>query len=97
MRGAATAYEANIRNRDEGYPDIRMMIRPHDIVLPDVGASPTGDTAPLMDPFPVMENDDFAVTAILVRHTRAFPSFAFRFDSEAGGWSSPATPRPATI
>lgn len=81
---AATAYDANIRIRDEGWLDIREVVRPHDIALPDVGASATGDIAPAMDPFPVMENDDIAVSAILVRHTPVFPSFAFRFDTAAG-------------
>ena len=60
------------------------MIRPHDILLPDVGASATGDICPPMDPFPVMENDDIAVTAILVKHTPVFPSYAFRFETADG-------------
>ena len=81
---AATAYDANIRIRDEGFPDIWTMILPHEIALPDVGASPRGDLAPPMDPFPIMANDDIAVTAILVKHTPVFPSFAFRFETPDG-------------
>jgi ribonuclease BN (tRNA processing enzyme) len=37
-----------------------------------------------MDPFPVMSNDDIAMTAILVPHGRAFPSFALRVDTGHG-------------
>lgn len=81
---AATAYDTNIRIRDEGWMDIRDVILAHDIQLPDVGASATGDVAPAMDPFPVMQNDDIAVTAILVRHTPVFPSYAFRFETADG-------------
>lgn len=81
---AATAYDINIRIRDEGNFDIHDVIRPHDIALPDVPASPTGDIAPPMDPFRVMENEDVKVSAILVRHTPVFPSFAFRFDTADG-------------
>jgi ribonuclease BN (tRNA processing enzyme) len=81
---AATAYDANLRIRDEGWHDVQDMVRTHEIALPDVGASATGDIAPPMDPFPVMENDDVKVTGILVRHTPVFPSFAFRFDTADG-------------
>ncbi len=81
---AATAYDINIRIRDQGNFDIHDVIRPHDIALPDVKASPTGDIAPPMEPFPVMENADVKVSAILVRHTPVFPSFAFRFDTADG-------------
>ena len=33
-----------------------------------------------MDPFPVMSDDNVAVTAILVPHYDVYPAFAFRFD-----------------
>ncbi|MFI0447232.1 MBL fold metallo-hydrolase [Actinomadura sp. 6N118] len=81
---AATAYDLNLRMRDEGWPDLRTLVRPHDIALPDVGASPTGDLAPAMRPFTVMSNDQVRVSAILVRHPPVFPSFAFRFDTAHG-------------
>jgi ribonuclease BN (tRNA processing enzyme) len=81
---AATAYDANLRIRDEEWPDVRQMVVPYDITLPEVGASATGDIAPPMDPFTVMENNDVKVSAILVRHTPVFPSFAFRFDTADG-------------
>lgn len=81
---AATAYDINIRIRDEGWPDIRNSIRPNDIRLPDVDATATGDIAPAMQPFLVMEDDYVRVTAILARHPPVFPSFAFRFDTDDG-------------
>lgn len=81
---AATAYDVNIRIRDEGWNNVLDIVHPHDIQLPDVGASPTGDIAPPMQPFLVMEDDRVRVTAILVRHPPVFPSFAFRFDTDDG-------------
>lgn len=80
----ASAYDLNIRMRDEAWPDIRELVAAHDIVLPDVGASATGELAPPMEPFLVMEDDRVRVTAILVQHPPVFPSFAFRFDTAHG-------------
>jgi ribonuclease BN (tRNA processing enzyme) len=56
----------------------------HEIELPDVGASALGETAPVMDPFPVMSNDDVKVTAVLVPHGAVFPAFAYRFETPDG-------------
>jgi ribonuclease BN (tRNA processing enzyme) len=86
LRGqiAATAYDLNLRIRDEGWPDIRDLVKPHDIPLPNVGASPTGQLAPPMRPFTVMSDDRVHVTAILVEHPSVFPSYAFRFDTAGG-------------
>ena len=57
----------------------------HDIELPaGTGASALGDTAPPMKPFKVAEDDRVRVSAILVPHGPVFPSFAFRFDTDAG-------------
>ncbi|WP_331739534.1 MBL fold metallo-hydrolase (plasmid) [Streptomyces sp. NBC_00015] len=81
---AATAYDINLRMRDEGWPDIRSFVDVHEIAVPDVGASPTGDMAPAMAPFEVWSDDQVRVTAILVDHPPVFPSFAFRFDTEHG-------------
>lgn len=81
---AATAYDLNLRMRDEAWPDIRTMVRPHDIAVPNVGAGPTGHLAPPMRPFTVTENDQVKVTAILVDHPPVFPAFAFRFDTAHG-------------
>jgi ribonuclease BN (tRNA processing enzyme) len=80
----ATAYDINIRMRDQGWPDIRDLIRTHEIELPDVGASPLDNLAPTMDPFLVMEDDRVKVTAILVKHVPVFPAFAFRFETAHG-------------
>ena len=49
---AATAYDANIRIRDEGWNDVQTMVRVHEIALPEVGASATGDIAPADGPLP---------------------------------------------
>jgi len=80
----AYAYSSNIFIRDSGSPDVRTLVSAHDIVLPDVGSDALGDTAPSMQPFPVMEDDRVRVTAVLVPHGPVYPSFAFRFDTEAG-------------
>lgn len=80
----ATAYDLNIRMRDEAWPDIRTLVRPHEIQLPEVDAGPLGDMAPPMEPFEVMADDRVRVSAILVQHPPVFPSFAFRFDTDYG-------------
>jgi ribonuclease BN (tRNA processing enzyme) len=80
----AAAYDLNIRIRDENWPDLRQVLQPHDIVLPDVGASATGNLFPRMRPFKVFENSDVKVTATLVEHPPVFPAFGFRVDTEAG-------------
>jgi ribonuclease BN (tRNA processing enzyme) len=80
----ATAYDINIRIRDEAWPDPRQMIRPHDIALPKVGASARGPVAPPMKPFTVMSDERIRVTATLVEHAPVFPSFAFRIDTKYG-------------
>ncbi|MFC5728072.1 MULTISPECIES: MBL fold metallo-hydrolase [Nocardioides] len=80
----ATAYDLNIRMRDEAWPDIRTMVRSHEIPLPDVDAGPLGNMAPAMKPFKVMADDRVRVSAILVQHPPVFPSFAFRFDTDHG-------------
>ncbi|KAA9160189.1 MBL fold metallo-hydrolase [Amycolatopsis acidicola] len=98
---AATAYDVNLRMRDEAWPDIRELYRVHEIPLPDVGASATGDLAPPMQPFPVMADDHVSVSAILVRHPPVFPSFAFRFDTAHGsvvlGGDTTITPNMVTL
>lgn len=70
-------------------------IIPHDIELPDaVGRDydyeETADglvgTAPAVDPFVVLPEDDngVTVTATLVNHAPVFPAFAYRFDPPDG-------------
>jgi ribonuclease BN (tRNA processing enzyme) len=80
----ASAYDINVRMRDEGWPDIETRYDVHEIALPAVGASALGDVAPAMAPFPIMSDDKVSVTAILVEHPPVFPSFAFRFDTAYG-------------
>ncbi len=79
----AYAYNSNVFIRDTGIRDIRNLATVHEIALPDVGAN-YQNTAPTMQPFPVMQDDKVRVTAILVPHGPVFPSFAFRFDTEYG-------------
>jgi ribonuclease BN (tRNA processing enzyme) len=80
----ATAYDLNIRMRDEAWPDIRSVVTAHDIALPDVGANPIDRLFPDMEPFTVFEDDRVRVTVTLVKHPPVFPSFAFRFDTDEG-------------
>jgi ribonuclease BN (tRNA processing enzyme) len=40
-----------------------------------------------MDPFPVMSDDNVAVTATLVSHYNVYPAFGFRFDLKKSGTS----------
>jgi hypothetical protein len=40
-----------------------------------------------MDPFPVMSDDNVAVTATLVSHYNVYPAFGFRFDLKKAGKS----------
>lgn len=83
----AYAYTSNIFIRDNGPdggpPDPRTLFDVHDIPLPDVGSS-FENTAPDMEPFLVMEDENVTVTAILVPHGPVYPSFAFRFDTAHG-------------
>lgn len=82
---AAYAYSSNLFIRDSGSPDPRDLIDVHELVIPaGVAADALTNTAPLMDPFLVMEDDRVRVTAILVPHGPAFPSFAYRFDTDHG-------------
>ena len=81
---AATAYDVNIRMRDESWTPIYDRVNVNEIVLPDVGASATGNLAPPMQPFPITSDDHVQVSAILVHHPPVFPSYAFRFDTAYG-------------
>jgi ribonuclease BN (tRNA processing enzyme) len=79
----AYAYSTNIFMRDTGIRDIRTVVNPTDIVVPEVGANYLA-TAPGMEPFTVMEDDRVKVSAVLVPHGVCYPSFAYRFDTEYG-------------
>ncbi|MBB4791480.1 hypothetical protein BJY54_002092 [Streptomyces nodosus] len=50
----AFACSANVFLRDSGIPDVRDLVRVHEIGLPDVGADPLKKTAPDLKPFVVM-------------------------------------------
>ena len=77
----AHAYDVNVRMRESGRRDIRELVVPVEIGIPDVGAS-AEVVAPAMAPFTVHEDDRVRVSAILVEHGVVFPSFAFRFDTD---------------
>ncbi len=98
---AATAYDVNLRMRDEGWPNIRSLFRIDEITVPDVGAGPNGHLAPPMAPFHVFADDRVRVTAILVDHPPVFPSFAFRFETRYGavvfGGDTTITPNMVTL
>ena len=84
LQVAAAAYDINIRMRCSGMPDPRGLMAVDELSVPDVGADPIRDVAPLMEPFLVSDDGDTRVTAILVNHPQTFPSFGFRFDTAAG-------------
>lgn len=84
LSNEAFAYSSNTFIAEHIGFDPTAALRVREITIPDVGASPIGDTAPAMKPFTVMSDDDVRVTAILVSHGAVFPSLAYRFDTEHG-------------
>ena len=62
---ALNALDIDIRIPDEGRPDPRPLLRPHEFTAGGV----------------VMRNDDVKVTAALVQHPPVVPAFAYRFDA----------------
>ncbi|WP_141564295.1 MBL fold metallo-hydrolase [Mycolicibacterium palauense] len=74
----AFAYTSNIFIRDNGVADIQDLMAVTEIAVPP--GSDYRNRAPNMEPFPVMSDDNFTVTAILVPHYDVYPAFAFRFD-----------------
>jgi ribonuclease BN (tRNA processing enzyme) len=82
----AFATDLNDRMRDNGKPDIRSLIRAHDIELPDIPGfrSPNQTPQPAMEPFRIHEDDRVRVSATLVYHAPVWPAFAFRFDTDDG-------------
>jgi hypothetical protein len=87
------AHSTKLFLRDSGIPDPRTQARIHELDVPDVGQDPLGPTAPLMQPFTVMDDGVVTVTAALVPHGPVFPAFAYRSTRRTGQSSSPATPR----
>ena len=80
---SAHAYDLNVRMRETGRADLTRLICPNEIALPP-GAGETHDGTTPSPPIPVFEDDRVHVTAALVDHGSVFPSFAFRFDTDAG-------------
>jgi ribonuclease BN (tRNA processing enzyme) len=80
----AFAYSTNILMRDSGTQDIEQFMDIREIPLPNVGASPTGNTAPSMQPVTIATLADMTVKGTLVLHGICFPSYAFRFDTPQG-------------
>jgi ribonuclease BN (tRNA processing enzyme) len=74
----AFAYTSNIFIRDNGTSDIQNLVDAIEIAVP--AGSDFQNRSPRMDPFPVMSDENVAVTAILVSHYDVYPAFAFRFD-----------------
>lgn len=80
---ASYAYSNNIFIREQNVtPITEFTAGVQDIVVPNVGASSTGNTAPNMDPFQIYQDDRVKVTATLVPLGLCYPSFAFRFDTD---------------
>ncbi len=74
----AFAYTNNIFIRDMGTDDIQTLSEVHEIAVPP--GSDYLNRSPLMEPFPVMSDDNVTVTATLVSHYDVYPAFGFRFD-----------------
>ncbi|WP_406441725.1 MBL fold metallo-hydrolase [Streptomyces sp. NBC_00631] len=56
----------------------------HDVLPPAATGASATDTAPAMQPFAVMEDDNVKVTAVLVPHGAVYPAYAYRFDTDHG-------------
>lgn len=74
----AFAYTSNIFIRDMGADNIQDLVKVTEIAVPP--GSNYRNRSPRMDPFPVMSDNNVAVTATLVSHYDVYPAFAFRFD-----------------
>ncbi|MCI3275314.1 MBL fold metallo-hydrolase [Streptomyces cylindrosporus] len=71
----------------------------HDVLPPDTTGASATNTAPAMQPFTVMEDDNVKVTAILVPHGAVYPAYAYRFDTDHGSvvFSGDTAPTPNII
>jgi len=81
----AFAYTNNIFIRDGVIGDIEDLVKVTEIAVPP--GSDYLNRSPKMDPFPVMSDDNVAVTATLVSHYNVYPAFGFRFDLKKSGTS----------
>ncbi|MEU6750463.1 MBL fold metallo-hydrolase [Spirillospora sp. NPDC046719] len=84
LSNAAFAYSTNGFIAEHMGSDPADYLRVREIEPPPSAGAGPAETAPRMDPFPVMENDDVKVTAILVPHGPVFPALAYRIETEDG-------------
>jgi ribonuclease BN (tRNA processing enzyme) len=75
---AAYAYHLNVMPLDAHMPDPAALVRALDIDLPE--RTPTAVQVPAS----VLRDETVRVTAVTVRHGRAEPAFAYRFDTPDG-------------
>lgn len=82
---AAYAYDINIRNGEVGdAPSPSRLFDARDVVLPSHVKDGPKNTAPVLEPFVVHEDDRVKVSAALVPHGPIFACFAYRFDTDDG-------------
>jgi ribonuclease BN (tRNA processing enzyme) len=81
----AFAYTSNIFIRDMGIDDIGDLIKVTEIAVPP--GSDYRNRSPRTAPFPVVTDENVAVTATLVSHYDVYPAFGFRFDLTKSGVS----------
>ena len=74
----AFAYTSNIFIRDMGTDDIKDLLNVTEIAVPP--GSDYRNRSPKTAPFPVVTDENVAVTATLVSHYDVYPAFGFRFD-----------------
>lgn len=79
--------------------DPASLVTVHEILPPARSGASLADPAPAMAPFPVLENSDVRVSAILVPHGAVYPAYAYRFDTEYGSvvFSGDTSPTPNII
>jgi ribonuclease BN (tRNA processing enzyme) len=82
----AFATDLNDRIRDNGKPSLEAVVEVRDIEIPPIAGfkSPNETPSPPMEPFKFFEDDRVRVSATLVEHAPAWPSFAYRFDTDDG-------------
>ena len=81
----AFAYTSNIVIRDMGTDDIQDLIKVTEIAVPP--GSDYRNRSPKTAPFPVVSDENVAVTATLLSHYDVYPAFGFRFDLTKSGVS----------
>ena len=83
LRGFAT--DLNDRRFDSLKPMPMDWFCAQEISIADsVGFHPNDNATPMMDPFPVFEDDAVRVSAMLVKHAPMAPAFGYRIETEGG-------------